>query len=207
MKTPTLTTKHSLLAASLLSIALAVPVAVASAQPSPEPAADPGAAEAARPTPATLTVTATVAPAQCQPVAGGPASVPVTDAAGAPVTPGATPVEHVEAAPTQNPTGLGTSRFDPYTCAPVPPQSADAEAGADATASALQDAPAQVIPSYTPTLNPYPGSAGGISAGGYAESSDPLSPPSTTATIPPATVPGSAPAATTTTTTVVVPAR
>lgn len=207
MKTPKITTKHSLLAASLLSIALAVPVAVAGAQPAPEPPTEPGT-EAARPTPATLTVTATVAPGQCQPHTGGPAAVPVTDTAQeapSPEAAGVQPVEHVEGAPTPNATGAGTSRFDPYTCAPVPPQAADADADAsgDPSATALQDAPTEVIPSYTPTLNPYPGGGSGISTGGAAESSDPLSAPTTTATIPPAADAG----VPTTTTTVAVPVR
>ncbi|GAS96776.1 uncharacterized protein RMCC_3742 [Mycolicibacterium canariasense] len=205
MKTPKITTKHTLLAASLLSIALAVPVAVAGAQPTPEPAAEQGT-DAARPTPATLTVTATVAPGQCQPHSGGPAAVPVTDTAREAPAPGAAPaqpVEHVEGSPAPNATGAGTSRFDPYTCAPVPPQAADADASDAPSASALQGAPTAVIPSYTPTLNPYPGSSGGISTGGAAESSDPLSAPTTTATIPPAADSG----VPTTTTAVIVPVR
>lgn len=208
MKTPTPTTKRGLLAASLLSIALAVPVAVAGAQPDAEPAAE-QIAETARPTPATLTVTATVAPGQCQPVAGGPAPVTVTDTAQEPPAPDVVPVasaEHVDGEPTPNATGAGTSRFDPYTCAPVPPLTAEGEStGTTAAASPLQDAPAEVIPSYTPTLNPYPGGSGGISAGGATDSADPLSEPTTTVTIPPAAERTPTPA--TTTTAVVSPAR
>lgn len=192
MLTSTLTPKNTLLAVSLLSIALAVPVAVAGAEPSPDGGALPGTD--VRQTPATVTVTAMVAPGQCAPVDGGPAAVEVTDTVAGPApadsavggggTPGSTDPNLVPVGSFQgqigNTEGPGTSRFDPYTCAPVP---ASLTETAEDEATALQAPPAEVVPSYTPTLNPYPG-ADGIASGGSNESSDPLSAPTTSTTIP-----------------------
>ena len=189
--------KRVMLATALAAVAVAVPVSVAGAEP--EPMSDPAGDTpiAARSTPATITVTATVAPGQCAPVAGGPEAVEVTDTvAPAPNSePGAGPVDTQPVVVVTDP---GSSRFDPYTCAPVPAEEStdedeDGEGGAGAGAAPVAD-----IPSYTPTLNPYPGQLG--NAGGDQDVSDPLSAPTTTATIVPTTT-----ATPTTTTAVVAP--
>ncbi|WP_236746967.1 hypothetical protein [Mycobacteroides abscessus] len=174
----------ALLVPALMSVALAVPATIAFADPDTDPSApssdgaDPGW-RATRSTPATITVTATVAPGQCQPVSGGPASTQVTDTAGPPVEPSAIARQAAMTSEAKAPSSPDASRFDPYTCAPVPVES-----------TSLTAAPStSVIPSYTPTLNPYPGQSGSGPAGGSGGSvrtSDPLSAPTTSHTIAPA---------------------
>ncbi len=180
---PMIKPQTALLVPALLSIVLAVPATIAFADPDTDPTAPiVGAAGAdqqvTRSTPATITVTATVAPGQCEPIAGGPSSAQVTDTAGPPteeqpIARQAALTSQVQAPPESS------SRFDPYTCAPVP---------VSATAPSLSGAPsAPAIPSYTPTLNPYPGQSGqGVSSGsGAVSTSDPLSAPTTSRTIAP----------------------
>ncbi|WP_234802899.1 hypothetical protein [Mycobacteroides abscessus] len=176
----------ALLVPALMSIALAVPATIAFADPDSDPSApssegaDPGW-RATRSTPATITVTATVAPGQCQPVSGGPASTQVTDTAGPPIEPSVVARQAALASDANAPSSSPeSSRFDPYTCAPVPVES-----------TSLTAAPStSVIPSYTPTLNPYPGQNGSGAAGssgpGSVTTSDPLSAPTTSRTIAPA---------------------
>lgn len=182
---PMIKLQTALLVPALVSIALAVPATIAFADPDTDPSApasdgaDPGW-RATRSTPATITVTATVAPGQCQPVSGGPASTQVTDTAGPPVEPSAIARQAAMTSEAKAPTSSETSRFDPYTCAPVPVDS-----------TSLTAAPStSVIPSYTPTLNPYPGQNGsgaaGSSGSGAVATSDPLSAPTTSRTIAPA---------------------
>lgn len=182
---PMIKLQTALLVPALVSIALAVPATIAFADPDTDPSApasdgaDPGW-RATRSTPATITVTATVAPGQCQPVSGGPASTQVTDTAGPPVEPSAIARQAAMTSEAKAPASSEASRFDPYTCAPVPVDS-----------TSLTAAPStSVIPSYTPTLNPYPGQNGsgaaGSSGSGAVATSDPLSAPTTSRTIAPA---------------------
>lgn len=111
----------------------------------------------------TVTVTATVAPGQCQPVAGGPTATEASDTGGQPVndTPGVPPQT----------TAASSSRFDPYTCAPVP-----VSAGATTSTTATEHAGS----TYTPSLMPFP--YGGGSGNGPARG--PLSEPTTSVLIP-----------------------
>ncbi len=182
---PMIKLQTALLVPALMSIALAVPATIAFADPDSDPSApasegtDPGW-RATRSTPATITVTATVAPGQCQPVSGGPASTQVTDTAGPPIEPSVVARQAALTSEAKAPSSSESSRFDPYTCAPVPVES-----------TSLTAAPStSVIPSYTPTLNPYPGQNGsgaaGSSGSGSASTSDPLSAPTTSRTIAPA---------------------
>ncbi|AMU28919.1 hypothetical protein I3U30_15295 [Mycobacteroides abscessus subsp. massiliense] len=182
---PMIKLQTALLVPALMSIALAVPATIAFADPDSDPSApasdgtDSGW-RATRSTPATITVTATVAPGQCQPVSGGPASTQVTDTAGPPIEPSVVARQAALTSEAKAPSSLESSRFDPYTCAPVPVES-----------TSLTAAPStSVIPSYTPTLNPYPGQNGsgaaGSSGSGSASTSDPLSAPTTSHAIAPA---------------------
>lgn len=182
---PMIKLQTALLIPALMSIALAVPVSIALADPDAGPSAptsegtDPGS-RATRSTPATITVTATVAPGQCQPVSGGPAATQVTDTAGPPIEPSVIARQAALTSEAKAPASSDSSRFDPYTCAPVPVDS-----------TSLTAAPStSVIPSYTPTLNPYPGQNGsgaaGSSGSGSVTTSDPLSAPTTSRTIAPA---------------------
>lgn len=126
----------------------------------------------------TVTVTATVAPDQCQPVAGGPESAPVTDTAGEPVDP-QSPSSDEEDASTDQSTGAHTSRFDPYTCAPVP-------VSAETSASTETVRP---IPSYEAPLQPYPAGGSEVSGGVPNQGRGPLSEPTTSSTLPPMPAP------------------
>jgi hypothetical protein len=180
--------KTALLIPAAVSIALSAAVTVAVADPGSElPESE---TTDVRVTPATVTVTATVAPGQCAPVAGGPPNIAVTDTAAEPqLSEGqvAPSTATVSADGEAGPSGASTSRFDPYTCAPVP---------AAATSSATPAAPARTdaeIPTYTAPLAPYPGSNGsGVSGGADAEATStqgPLSEPTTSSTLPAAPAP------------------
>lgn len=185
-----ITFKSALLVPAFAAIALSTTVAVALADPDTAPVSPSG--NEVRQTPATVTVTATVAPGQCMPIAGGPSSAPVTDTAGAPTpaegAPLPTTVTTVARTEGEPGTGASTSRFDPYTCAPVP-AAAVAEPGHTTTSAAsLAPTAAAAVPSYTPPLAPYPGSNGsGTASGGdavAAATQQPLSAPTTSTTVP-----------------------
>jgi hypothetical protein len=97
----------------------------------------------------TVTVTATVAPNQCQPVAGGPTATEAADT-------GQEPVDAAETG-TASSVGVSSSRFDPYTCTPVPANATGTggEKSPHAAGNETGQAPQQ---HYTPTLQPFPNS-------------------------------------------------
>ncbi|WP_234884212.1 hypothetical protein [Mycolicibacterium aubagnense] len=185
-----ITFKSALMAPAFAAIALSTTVTVALADPESTPASPSG--NEVRQTPATVTVTATVAPGQCMPIAGGPSSVSVTDTAGAPTdTQGAplpTTVTTVARTEGEPGTGASTSRFDPYTCAPVPAVAATEPGHTAESAPSLAPTTVAAVPSYTAPLAPYPGSNGaGIASGGdavAAATQQPLSSPTTITTVP-----------------------
>ncbi|MFA5711727.1 hypothetical protein [Mycolicibacterium sp.] len=175
--------KTALLLPAAASIAVSV-AAVAAANPEDAPA-EPAATSDVRHTPATVTVTAMVAPGQCQPIESGPSAVQVTDTAVPapsqdPNAPEAVPAALQEE---QHSTGAGTSRFDPYTCAPAAPATSASESAPESLAAD----PAAATPIYTAPLAPHPGSSGSGVAGGADATSTPrpLSEPTTETTLPP----------------------
>lgn len=166
--------------------------------PTPPVSGDPSAPGTDQ-NPATVTVTATVAPDQCQPLPGGPSAGNVADSgtpgAGNPedsvaLTPEATPgaIDAVAPSPaevtaTGNAGPTPSSRFDPYTCAPVTTTTTAPETGENPD----YVPPVEDIPTYTPTLNPYPG---GTETDPGDEQDDPLASPTPTSTIAPPTTTG-----------------
>ncbi|MEN4460976.1 hypothetical protein ABFV47_07370 [Mycolicibacterium fortuitum] len=180
--------KTALLVPAVVSIALSAAVTAAVA----DPGSDYSESETSdvRVTPATVTVTATVAPGQCAPVAGGPPNVAVTDTA---VEPQPSEVRDASITATMaangevGPSGVSTSRFDPYTCAPVP------AAVTSNAAPVTPEQPDAQVPTYTAPLAPYPGShSSGVAGGADTEATStqgPLSPPTASSTLPAAPEP------------------
>lgn len=166
--------KNALLIPAIASIAVAV-ATVAIADPNGEgQIADHASAPDLH---GTVTVTATIAPNQCQPVAGGPTATEAADT-------GQEPVGTANAAP--QPVGATGSRFDPYTCTPVPADASGTEKPTTAGSGSGSGSAGSGHDAYTPTLQPFPNSGGT----GSGPAHGPLSEPTTTAMLPgPATTP------------------
>ena len=167
--------KTALLLPAAASLAVATAI-VASANPSD----DAGEVASSPDIHGTVTVTATVAPEQCEPVAGGPTATEATDTGAQPGGPDAEVTEAADSTEGDEarPHGISTSRFDPYTCAPVPAaETTTTDKPSESAAGAGgADAPAHT---FTPTLQKKPGDTSEHTA------RDPLSEPTTSGTLPP----------------------
>ncbi|BBY54085.1 hypothetical protein H7J07_05605 [Mycobacterium koreense] len=164
--------KNAMLIPAVASIAVAT-AAVCFADPSDTGGDDNRSVDAQ----GTVTVTATVAPDQCEPVAGGPTATEANDSGDKP----ANPADAEEGAADAEGTGISTSRFDPYTCAPVPASDSDRDKPSDKPETP-QQGPEHT---YEPPLQKLP-----ADSGGSGPAHGPLSDPTTTSVLPPLPGPG-----------------